>query len=848
MPDFNLHLPKTAFPLKRKNTESTMQDALTSLDASDYDTVLHDGPPYANGDLHMGHFLNKVLKDVNNRYWQTFNNKKVSFRPGWDCHGLPIEWKVEEQYNKDKKDKSDVLSFRNDCRSYADKWVDEQKKQFKSFGVMAEWDNCYTTHSFGYEAHTLKNLFKLQEKGLLEHRFRPVWWSPAEKTTMAEAELEHQDVEVESLFLEFPVDGEDFSVLVWTTTPWTLPGNQAVAFNSNCPYVVAKTLDGKKLVMSENSFNCFGQVMKLEKVSDSFDTNLFKGKSVLRPFGGTSKMFHFDGVHEMVGAGFLHVVPGHGFVDFGLGVEHNLNLESLVDDDAMMEVNGKRVHVFKADEAVYEYLETTGLTFYKAPKKPSKKEVSWRSKKPLLVKTLKNWFFNLESVQQGVVEAAKEVKWYPENSVNRFTSMVEGRSEWCLSRQRAWGVPMALFVHKETGEMLVDPKVNEYLVHAFENFGSDVWYQYDANFLLPEKYHDQYDKVMDVLDVWFDSGSSLKAVYPDLDQADMYLEGSDQHRGWFQSSAFLHYALYGKLPFKSVTTHGFVTQRNNKLSKSAGNASMTVKQLMDKHGPDTLRLLVSRCNSGYNMELNEETLRNARTAYDKVRNTMRFCFSNLNGYVETNVELRPLDRWVLSKVNDLMVKYTSGNKFNSGFSLELEQLCVWLSTFYYSVVKDTLYCDSTNNNNRQAVLKTLKLVSESLLLMASPVMPFLVEEAKLLGFEPGNRLSTVDYSNLGYWQFVEEELEEVRKGFEVVKATHGYYMEQLTVSFNSQLPVDWKELLGCAEYVNWDVKSTNFRLFEGKKCLRCRTYHSNVTVDNLCNRCEEVENEFNSSV
>ncbi|MCK9529469.1 MAG: class I tRNA ligase family protein [Gammaproteobacteria bacterium] len=851
MSKFNLFLPSTSFPLKRQaGSDTTFTKVVTTHPQSDgFDFLLHDGPPYANGNLHLGHFLNKVLKDSVNRHQERFNGKTVSFRPGWDCHGLPIEVKVEEQYTKAGKSKdADVVQFRKDCRAYADSWVDVQKEEFKSFGVRAEWDKCYKTHDYEYEAETLKNLYGLQERGLLEQRFRPVHWSPVEKTTLAEAELESVSLPLDSLFVEFPVEGENYSVLVWTTTPWTLPGNKAVAYNSDATYKMGKTPSGKYVVMNESAGFMLNQELGLEFVRN-FDPNELKGKFVNPPFGGRSPLLEEnDSVNEHAGSGFLHVVPGHGFDDFKLGVKYNLNLEGLVDDDAMMEVNGVKVHVYKANQAVKEYLESRpDLVYYYELHRVSERQVSWRSKKPVVVKTKKNWFFNFDSFKDKLLEEVDEVNWNSTGYANRFKFMFGDRSEWCLSRQRLWGVPMALFLHNETGEMLVDPEVNTNVVKMFKEHSSDVWYEHDADFFLPEKYHGQYQKVMDVLDVWFDSGSSLKAVYPDVDRADMYLEGTDQHRGWFQSSALVHYALYGKLPFKNVFTHGFVLQRRQKMSKSVGNGG-GLPDLLEKYGADVMRLWLLSGFADSDVEFDEEKLKQTQANYDKVRNTVRFCLANLNGeVVNQSAELLPVDRYVLYKAKELVQSQCGGTFPTVRKALAYVR---WVSEFYFTQVKDSLYCDSKGSNRRQAVLYTLDRLVRTLLYVMEPTTPFLVAEVSQYGFDPSYCLNDLDCENLGYWEFVENERDEVLKAFEDQRSEQKWQMEQMVVCFKSPLPVDWKEVLGCAQYKNEQVgtRTVHFEVYNGEKCLRCRTYYAKVNDKDMCQRCEDVENEYGSSV
>ena len=849
---YNLNLPKTSFPLKSKPQvqSSFLPAVMTPYEQRDETFVLHDGPPYANGHLHLGHVLNKVTKDLFNRHQYFMHGKYPDFRPGWDCHGLPIELKVEEQYKKQGLDKStDPVAFRKDCRLYAESWVATQQAEFQALGVLADWDNKYLTQNAEFEAETLSNLYKLKDKNLLVKKFKPVWWSPVEKTTLAEAELEYENMKMDSLFVEFPVEGENYSVLVWTTSPWTLPGNQAVAFHPDSDLVVVtqNSVDSvKTFVVSRQLYNaCYG-MLNLELVGP-FDTSELSGKKVLPPFSNQSTpLLTADFVDPRVGAGFVHVVPGHGMDDFQLGVQHGLNLESLVDDDGLMEVDGKLVHVYKATKEVLALLDQSKLFSYYNGESNHTYPVSWRSKAPLVVKTKINWFMDLEPVLEGAMDQVmNHVDWHDDALLNRMSSMLGNRTDWCLSRQRLWGVPLALFVDKNTNELLNDQEVDAYVVNLFRQHTSDVWYQHDADYFLPEKYHGQYEKVMDVLDVWFDSGSSFKAVFPDLEQSDLVVEGTDQHRGWFQSSMLVHYALYGKSPYKAVVTHGFVKKHSNKLSKSRSNAD-SLETVLAKYGPDVLRYWVASSRVTQDVEMSDSRLDQAEKSYDKVRNTVRFCLSNLeNVPVNYNAELRPLDRWVLKKLNDVVEKFKFG-MFDFGMTKELELYCFWVSSFYFPTVKDTLYCDTLDNPKRQAAVLTMDKILKALLALTQIVLPFMVEEVKVLGFNPEFCLDTVDYSNLGYWQFVEEELEYMKKCFEVERVSRGWYMENTVFRYHSLLPVDWKELLGCAEFVNNpEPQYLNMDSFDGVKCPRCRNYFHMETEH--CDRCSEIENDLDSS-
>ncbi|NDG37212.1 MAG: isoleucine--tRNA ligase, partial [Alphaproteobacteria bacterium] len=587
--------------------------------------TLHDGPPYANGQLHIGHALNKILKDVVNRS-QSMLGKNANYVPGWDCHGLPIEWKIEEQYRKKGKDKDavPVAEFRQECRDFAAHWLDVQSEEFQRLGVLGDWQNPYTTMAYAAEAKIAEELGRILMDGSLYRGAKPVMWSPVEKTALAEAEIEYEDHTSVTIYARFPVikaahpslDGA--SIIIWTTTPWTMPGNRAVAYGDDISYQVTEVLGtgegalcavGDVIVIADD---LAAGVMTAIGASDSKVRAQIMGRDIAgsiaaHPMAGHG--YDFDvpllaGSHVTTeqGTGFVHIAPGHGVEDYELAhLKHGIAVPDTVGEDGVilphLPIFGG-MHVLRDNAKIAEIMAEhkgvigIGKLVHSYPH-------SWRSKAPVVYRNTAQWFVSMEShgLRDTALAELAKTKFYPAAGQKRLTSMIAQRPDWCLSRQRAWGVPLTIFVHKETGEPLRDPAVHARIVAAMKDEGADCWFASENARFLGDAYNaDDYEKITDILDVWFDSGSTHSFVLEDRDDldspADLYLEGSDQHRGWFHSSLLQSCATRARAPYKAVLTHGFVLdEQGRKMSKSLGNV-VTPQKVMEQNGADILRLWV----------------------------------------------------------------------------------------------------------------------------------------------------------------------------------------------------------------------------------------------------------------
>jgi isoleucyl-tRNA synthetase len=753
--------------------------------------ILHDGPPYANGHLHIGHALNKILKDMVNRSRQ-MQGFDAHYVPGWDCHGLPIEWKIEEAYRAKKRNKDEVpvLEFRRECRDFAAHWVAVQAQEFKRLGVMGDWDNPYTTMKFSAEAQIVRELGKFLMNGGLYRGAKPVLWSVVEKTALAEAEVEYHDHTSTAIYVRFPIvrsawnppgvnlEKEKASVVIWTTTPWTIPGNHAVAYGDDIDYAVIEVNDvvegsmarrGELLVISRElalreqvTRNFFG--ITSGWVRGLFKGSELKGTNCAHPLRG--KGYDFDvpllpGHHVTTeaGTGFVHIAPGHGEEDFEIGRKFGLPVpETVGPDGAFLDrvplFAGKRIlkpsgKTGDADAAVVAALEEAGMLLAKSTLVHSYPH-SWRSKAPLIFRTTPQWFISMETndLRQKAVRAIAATRFIPPQGRNRIGAMVAERPDWCVSRQRAWGVPIAVFVHRKTGEVLRDQKVLDRIVAAVEKEGADVWFAGDPRrFLAPDHKAEDFNPVADILDVWFDSGCTHAFVLeadPALNwPASLYLEGSDQHRGWFQSSLLESCGTRGRAPYDAVLTHGFVLdEQGRKMSKSLGNV-VAPQEVVEKLGADILRLWVASSDYSDDLRIGPEILKTQTDVYRRLRNTLRYLLGALAGFGESErveAEKMPeLERYILHLVSDLdSLMRKSLEDFNfHGFFAALHNFCaVDLSAFYFDVRKDSLYCDAADVPRRRAARTVLDDLFSCLTSWLAPALCFTAEEAWLTRF-PG---------------------------------------------------------------------------------------------------------------
>ena len=765
--------------------------------------ILHDGPPYANGNIHIGHALNKILKDIVVRSQQMMG-KDAAYIPGWDCHGLPIEWKIEEKYRKKGLNKDEVppLEFRRECREFAQHWVDIQREEFKRLGIGGEWDNPYLTMSFDAEAKIVEEFQKFLMNGSLYRGSKPVMWSVVEKTALAEAEVEYQDHTSHTIWVKFPVDrthqsgegpgprvpGEEgfnqeewdrsallanASIVIWTTTPWTIPANRAISYSPKIAYGLYEVkATGEKLVLADALAEQVKKDAKIEEWTRLRDVSAadLNGVVCKHPFHDQGYDFDVpllagDHVTEEAGTGFVHTAPGHGQDDYFIWVE-NFGAKGI--PDTVNEEGGYYDHVplfagkfvltrqgkeGNANAAVIEELEKAGALLAKGKVTHSYPH-SWRSKAPLIFRNTPQWFVSMDAkieaaggkpFRQVALEEIEKVRWVPARNRNRIYSMVEGRPDWVLSRQRAWGVPLTLFVRKDDGSLLRDPEVNARIVDAVAKEGADAWFERPASEFLGNKYNaDDYEKVTDILDVWFDSGSTHAFVLEARglpSPADLYLEGSDQHRGWFQSSLLESCGTRGRAPYRQVLTHGMtLTDKGLKMSKSLGNA-IEPEAIVKQNGADILRLWVANTDYWEDHSIGNDIIKSNVEAYRKLRNTFRYLLGNLSGFVDEErvpvSDMPELERVILhrlAELDELVRKAYNDYDFKRVAHTLSNFMNVELSAFYFDIRKDALYCDAPSSTRRRACRTVLDHLFNCLTAWLAPVLCFTVEEVWLARF------------------------------------------------------------------------------------------------------------------
>ncbi|MBN8807894.1 MAG: isoleucine--tRNA ligase [Sphingomonas sp.] len=763
--------------------------------------ILHDGPPYANGDIHMGHAMNKVLKDIVVRS-QSLLGKDAPYVPGWDCHGLPIEWKVEEAYRAKKLNKDDVpvQQFRAECRAYAEKWVAVQREQFKRLGVMGDWDDPYLTMKFDAEAAIVGELLKFAESGQLYRGAKPVMWSPVEKTALAEAEVEYEDVvstqiDVAFEIMEAPNAPElvGTRAVIWTTTPWTIPVNQALAYGPDIEYVRVDMPDYKSLfLVAADLVEAFSRRTGLA----CYEGETYKG-SQLAGAVARHQMHHLGGffakprpflpgdfVTTDQGTGLVHMAPDHGEDDFLLCKAHGIDPVFAVDGAGFYRpdwpwLGGQGSVINKkfvaSDGPICSDLRAAGALLAASDDFAHSYPHSWRSKAKVIQRATPQWFIPMDQTQTPVeaavavelpsidpaglnpsplghgqgngptlrelaLDAIERTRWVPERSQNRIRSMVDGRPDWVISRQRAWGVPIALYVNKATGQYLNDPAVNERIVAAFAAGGADAWFTADHQALLgPDYALADYEPQNDILDVWFDSGSThvftVEARYGEGVRADLYLEGSDQHRGWFQSSLLESCGTRGRAPYDAVLTHGFALDGNGrKMSKSLGNVVDPLK-VIGESGADILRMWVASTDYFDDVRIGKEVLGTASDAYRKLRNTFRYLLGALDGFDERErvavAEMPALERYVLHLLGQLdgeLKAAVQAFEFNRYIRALTDFAQDDLSAFFFDIRKDCLYCDAPGDPKRRAYRTVLDTLFHALVRYAAPILCFTAEE------------------------------------------------------------------------------------------------------------------------
>lgn len=766
-----LNLPKTDFPMKANLKDLEPRTIARWQEQGTYQQIqeknkgkktylLHDGPPYANGHIHIGHALNKILKDIIVKY-KSLQGFASPYVPGWDCHGLPIEHQVLKNLGS-KKDTMSQAEIRKLCREYAQKFIDIQREEFKRLGVFGDWDNPYLTMNYAYEAAIVRELGKFVGAGSVYKGKKPVYWCGHDETALAEAEVEYADHESPSVYVRFELPeaakalpalaGKKVSIVIWTTTPWTLMANLAVALHPEFDYVAIQ-IDGQVLILAEGLSK---QALEKFNITDYTVLEKFKGKKLeglkaRHPFiDRDSLVILGDHVTLEAGTGAVHTAPGHGQEDYEVGLRYGLEIYAPVDQKARFtkeagQFAGENVH--KANKAIISLLREKQALLAE-DKLVHSYPHCWRCKHPVIFRATEQWFISMQKNEllKKTVENVHQVSWVPAWGKDRFLSMVEHRPDWCISRQRAWGVSIAAFTCKDCGELLLDKTVIDHVASIVEQEGADVWFTKSASELMPAGTackkcgKKNFEKEMDILDVWFDSGVSHAAVLKERNElswpADLYLEGSDQHRGWFQSSLLASVGTTGRAPYRTVLTHGFtVDGAGKKMSKSAGNV-VAPQEVIDKYGAEVLRLWVSAADYRDDVRISQEILTHLAEAYRRIRNTSRYLLGNLSDFDPTkdmvaDDQLLEIDRWALHRLQKLVQRIEKAYdefEFHAVYH-SLHNFCaVDMSAFYLDILKDRLYTAKTTSVERRSGQTVMYRVLSAMVRLMAPVLSFTADE------------------------------------------------------------------------------------------------------------------------
>jgi len=929
-------LPKTDFPMKAglpakepgilaRWEETGLYRRLREARAGREKFVLHDGPPYANGDIHIGHALNKVLKDMVVRT-QTLLGKDAPYVPGWDCHGLPIEWKIEEEYRKKKRNKDEVppAEFRRECRDYAAKWVEVQREQFKRLGVIGDWDNPYLTMAPEAEATIVAELIRFAESGQLYRGAKPVMWSPVEKTALAEAEIEYEDITSTQIDVAFEIVESPIPELVgahavvWTTTPWTIPVNQAIAYGPEVEYIAFEII-GTLREAPNGAGNFIGQrFLVAADLAEALQrrTGLVVRGGQLKAFKGSDlagtvarhPMHRLGGFYaaprpflpgEFVttdqGTGLVHMAPDHGEDDFELCKANGIGPVFAVEGDGRYRddwtwlggADERRMSVinpkFNApDGPICSDLRDAGALLAASADFKHSYPHSWRSKAKVIFRCTPQWFVPMDfgakgdTLREKAMQAIADTRFVPEKGRNRIGSMVEGRPDWVLSRQRAWGVPITLFVDRKTGQYLVDPEVNGRIVAAVKEKGVDAWTDEAAQGFLGDAYKaGDYERVTDILDVWFDSGCTHvftleSGRWPDLAwPADLYLEGSDQHRGWFQSSLLESCGTRGRAPYNAILTHGFTMDAaGKKMSKSLGNTVDPLK-VMEEFGADIIRLWALSVDFTEDHRIGREILQGVADQYRKLRNTFRYLLGALDGFTEAERvadarEMPELERYVLHLLAEMDAKLKAAVEdfdFNAYVRLIGDFANDDLSAFFFDIRKDSLYCDAPASAKRRAYRTVLDILFHAMTRWTAPVLVFTMEEVWRTRYPDADSVHLLEWPEIdaGWrdqaladrWAVIRSTRERVTEAIEPLRREKaiGSSLEAKILYPDLALDLTGERLSELAEiYIVSEVEPGQGEGIEvtrtrNLKCGRCWRHLPEVAEDGgLCARCEGVVN------
>lgn len=911
----SLNLPQTEFPMRASlaarepdrlaqwQSENLYQNVVEQR-AADSTFVLHDGPPYANGNIHLGHTLNKVLKDIVVRY-KAMRGYRAPYVPGWDCHGLPIEQQVLKRVGE-KIHEMDPLEVRKLCLEYAREWIDIQREQFQRLGVLGDWDQPYLTINPEYEVGILKVLHALVEKGLVRKGYKAVHWDPVFRTALAEAEIEYHEHESISIYVamelleprRFPsLQGlSNAHFVIWTTTPWTMPANLGISLHPEFDYVAVRIADGRNFIVAEGLKEKFLEQCGLEEaeVVAKFKATEFDRAEARHPIFSDRHSLVMLGEHVTLeqGTGCVHTAPGHGADDFIIGKAYGLPVFCPVDNRGRYTVEYPEMEgefVFDANPKIVKLLEQSG---HLLGQKRIRHEYpySWRSKEPIIFRATEQWFVELADggIREKSLEAIDSaVQWIPPWGRDRIRAMVERRPEWCISRQRHWGVPIPSVRHLPTDRAILDPEVVAKFIEVVKTEGTDAWYARPLADFLPSTWDaSEYERESDILDVWFDSGASHTAVLmqkPQLNYpADLYLEGSDQHRGWFQSALLLGIGAHGSTPFKSVLTHGFVLDGEGKaMSKSMGNV-ISPLDLIEKHGADILRLWVASTDYRNDIAMSDTIVKIISDTYRTIRNSLRFQLGNLFDFnFEKDAvpaeQLTSIDRWALHQLTELIDEVTGAfdrYEFHRAYQLINQFYTVTLSARYHDILKDRLYTFSTDSHERRSSQTVIYLQLDALLKMLGPILSFTTDEAREYLSEqqgiPFKRAALSDWPSVdNSWRApelaakverllvlrdrVNEKLEELRSNKSIGKSIDATVTlrgdpEEPDFAIVTEFASDLAEIFivsaanvePCTDQTSLSVDA---KAAEGERCPRCwRRVDELIPADPepVCSRCENA--------
>ncbi|MBF0118241.1 MAG: isoleucine--tRNA ligase [Desulfobacterales bacterium] len=905
-----LNLPVTEFPMKADLTKREPEqlkkwekDRLYHLIREQSKGrelfILHDGPPYANGHIHIGTALNKILKDiiVRSRQMSGFDSVYV---PGWDCHGLPIEHNVDKEMGPKKKTLSQV-EIRKLCKAYAEKFIDIQRDEFKRLGVMGEWENPYLTMDYKYQAAIIRESIKFALNGTMFKSKKPIYWCYSCNTALAEAEIEYYDASSPSVFVKFPLI-DDISdkvpalkdkkvfVVIWTTTPWTLPANLAISIHPDVEYSAYENGRGEIYLLAKrlapacmiafgfNNYSILTDINPLDLENKKCKHPLYERESLI--ILGTH-------VTTDIGTGCVHTAPGHGLEDYEIGLKYNLDIYSPVDENGRFTKDVEFFSgqfVFEANKNINEMLKNKEALVLEESIKHSYPHC-WRCKKPVIYRATPQWFISMDKtgLRKKTLEEIDNVKWIPHWGRERIYGMIENRPDWCVSRQRSWGVPIVMFYCEKCGSQNISQDIINHVAGLFEIHGADIWFAKDANQLLPQNTvcskcsNHTFKKETDILDVWFDSGTSHAAVLEARNYlkwpADLYLEGSDQHRGWFHSSILTAVGTRGKAPYKSVLTHGFVVDaEGKKMSKSIGNI-VAPKEIIDKYGAEILRIWVSASDYKEDIRISENIIKQLVDAYRRIRNTCRFILGNLYDF-NTSEDLIPyesmleIDRYILHELYLLIEKNIKAYEVYEFHLIyhSLHNFCsVDLSSFYLDILKDRLYTSKAKSNERKSAQTALFMIIDSIVRLIAPILPFTAEEVwRYMPNRKENSVHMASFPNLNpiwkngpiaeNWKRLIQIRSDVTKALEEArgKKVIGHSLDaQVTLSLDSstyeQVKPYYEELRSIFIVSNvliekGDEIKVSVKAGKGEKCERCWVYDSSVGNNQehpkICNRCQ----------